>query len=123
MLIQGAIATAFVIASLVGSTVKNAYLVLTQTTIILFFIPYIYLFAAYLRLRRERTATSALIGFVGLAAVVFSIVLGFVAPADEAYPWLYRAKVVGGVIGFMLLGVVLARRGVRHHTAARSAAP
>src|SRR5881392_881494 len=123
LLIQGAIATAFVIASLVGSTVKNAYLALTQTTIILFFIPYIYLFAAYLRLRRERTATSALIGFVGLAAVVFSIVLGFVAPADEASPWLYRAKVVGGVIGFMLLGVVLARRGVRHHTAARSAAP
>ena len=123
LLIQGGIATAFVIASLVGSTVKNAYLALTQTTIILFFIPYIYLFAAYLRLRRERTATSALIGFVGLAAVVFSIVLGFVAPADEASPWLYRAKVVGGVIGFMLLGVVLARRGVRHHTAARSAAP
>ena len=123
LLIQGAIATAFVIASLVGSTVKNAYLALTQTTIILFFIPYIYLFAAYLRLRRERTATSALIGFVGLAAVVFSIVLGFVAPADEASPWLYRAKVVGGVIGFMLLGVVLARRGVRHTTAAPSAAP
>src|SRR5205823_3069794 len=56
LLIQGGIATAFVIASLVGSTVKNAYLVLTQTTIVLFFIPYIYLFAAYLRLRRERTA-------------------------------------------------------------------
>jgi len=123
LLIQGAIATAFVIASLVGSTVKNAYLVLTQTTIVLFFIPYIYLFAAYLRLRRERTATSALVGFVGLAAVVLSIVLGFVAPADEADPWLYRAKVVGGVIGFMLLGVVLARRGVRHTTAAPSAAP
>ena len=64
-----------------------------------------------------------LIGFVGLAAVVFSIVLGFVAPADEASPWLYRAKVVGGVIGFMLLGVVLAKRGVRHTTAAPSAAP
>src|SRR5438094_206828 len=102
LLIQGGIATAFVIASLVGSTVKNAYLVLTQTTIVLFFIPYIYLFAAYLRLRRERTATSALIGSVGLTAVVVSIVLGFVAPADEASPWLYRAKVVGGVIGFIL---------------------
>jgi amino acid transporter len=123
LLVQGGIATAFVIASLVGSTVKNAYLVLTQTTIVLFFIPYIYLFAAYLRLRRERTATSALIGGVGLAAVVVSIVLGFVAPADEASPWLYRAKVVGGVIGFMLLGVVLAKRGVRHTTAAPSAAP
>lgn len=122
LLVQGAIATVFVIASLVGSTVKNAYLVLTQTTIILFFIPYIYLFAAYLRLRRERTASGAVIGWVGLAAVAFSIVLGFVPPSDEAHPWRYEAKVVGGVIGFMLLGVVLARRGVRHHTAAPSAA-
>jgi hypothetical protein len=41
-------------------------------------------------------------------------VLGFVPPADEAHPWLYEAKVVGGVIGFMGLGVLLSGRGVRH---------
>ncbi len=112
LLIQGVIATAFVVASLVGSTVQNAYLVLTQTTVILFFIPYIYLFAAYVRLRRRRTVGTAGVGLVGLAAVVFSIVLGFVPPADEAHPLLYEAKVVGGVIGFMALGVLLARRGL-----------
>src|SRR6266699_3871892 len=117
LLVQGAIATVFVIASLVGTTVKNAYLVLTQTTLILFFIPYLYLFLAYLRLRRQRTVTTALAGLVGSAAVLFSIVLGFVTPADEASPWLYRGKVIGGVVGFMLLGVVLAGRRVRHDTA------
>jgi amino acid transporter len=117
LLVQGAIATVFVIASLVGTTVKNAYLVLTQTTLILFFIPYLYLFLAYLRLRRERTVATALAGLVGSAAVLFSIVLGFVPPADEARPWLYEAKVAGGVIGFMLLGVLLAGRRVRHDTA------
>jgi len=122
LLVQGAIATLFVIASLVGSSVKSAYLVLTQTTLILYFIPYLYLFATYLRLRRERTPGTALLGLVGLAAVLLSIVLGFVPPADEAHPWLYEGKVVGGVIGFMLLGVVLAKRGVRNHTAAASAA-
>jgi amino acid transporter len=119
LLTQGVIATVFVVASLLGTTVKNAYLVLTQTTLILFFIPYLYLFLAYLRLRRQRTAPTALVGVVGFAAVLFSIALGFVAPADEPYPWLYRAKVVGGVIGFMALGVWLAGRGsVRHDTAA-----
>ena len=122
LLVQGAIATLFVIASLVGSSVKSAYLVLTQTTLILYFIPYLYLFATYLRLRRERTPGTALVGLVGLAAVLLSIVLGFVPPADEVHPWLYEGKVVGGVIGFMLLGVVLARRGVSHHTVAQSAA-
>jgi glutamate:GABA antiporter len=117
LLVQGALATLFVVASLIGSTVKNAYLVLTQTTLVLFFIPYLYLFAAYLRLRRTRTAVTALSGVVGLAAVAFSIVLGFVPPGDEAHPWRYEAKVVGGVIGFMGIGLLLARRGVRGHTA------
>ena len=113
ILVQGVIATVFLVASLVGATVQNAYLVLTQTTLILFFIPYLYLFAAYLRLHRRRTAGTALVGVAGLAAVAFSIVLGFVPPADEARPLLYETKVVGGVIGFMALGVLLARRGAR----------
>src|SRR5207244_1412283 len=117
ILIQGAIATLFIVASLVGATVKNAYLVLTQTTLILFFLPYLYLFAAYLRLRRDRRIRTGLTGVVGLAAVAFSIVLGFVPPADEPHPWLYEAKVVGGVVGFMGLGLLLARRGVRGRTA------
>ncbi|PYP57776.1 MAG: hypothetical protein DMD44_09130 [Gemmatimonadetes bacterium] len=122
LLMQGAIATVFVIASLVGSSVRSAYLVLTQTTLVLFFIPYLYLFATYLRLRRDRTLGTGVVGVVGLAAVLLSIVLGFVPPADEAHALLYEGKVVGGVIGFMLLGVVLARRGVRRRTAAHSAA-
>lgn len=118
---QGGLATLFVLASLVGTTVKNAYLELTQTTLILFFIPYLYLFAAYLRLRRQRSLATAWAGTAGLVAVAGSIVLGFVPPADEAHPWLYEAKVVGGVIGFMALGLLLARRGVSARTAAPAA--
>jgi glutamate:GABA antiporter len=118
LLLQGALATLFVVASLVGTTVKNAYLELTQTTLILFFIPYLYLFAAYLRLRRQRSLATTLVGVVGLAAVAGSIVLGFVPPADEIHPWWYEAKVAGGVIGFMGLGLLLARRGVSPRTAA-----
>jgi amino acid transporter len=123
LLTQGVVATIFVMASLAGTTVKNAYLVLTQTTLILFFIPYLYLFAAYLRLRRVRTVVTALVGALGFAAVLFSIMLGFVAPADETDPLLYEAKVVGGVIGFMVLGVLLARRGVRRGTATPASEP
>jgi amino acid transporter len=116
LLVQGGLATVFVVASLLGSTVKHAYLVLTQTTLVLFFIPYLYIFAAYLRLRRDRTAGTALVGLAGLAAVAFSIVLGFVPPADEPHPALHEAKVVGGVIGFMGLGVLLAMKSVRERT-------
>jgi len=64
-----------------------------------------------------RDSRTALVGLVGFIAVLFSIVLGFVPPADEPTPWIYEAKVVGGVIGFMALGVILAGRGVRRRTA------
>lgn len=117
LLLQGGLATVFILAGLADSTVKSAYLLLTQTTLILFFIPYLYIFAAYLRLRRGRTPGSALTGLVGFAAVAFSIVLGFVPPADEARPLLYELKVVGGVVAFMGLGVWLSRpRGPSVHS-------
>ena len=113
LLLMAGLATLFIFASLANSTVKSAYLLLTQTTLILFFIPYLYIFAAYLRLRRGRTLGSALTGLLGFAAVLFSIGLGFVAPADEAHPVLYRLKVVGGVVVFMGIGFLLSRRGDR----------
>ena len=116
LIAQGVLATVFVVASLFGTTVKNAYLVLTQTTLILFFIPFLYMFAAYLRLRRERSLRTAAVGWSGIASVAFAIVLGFVPPAGED-ALLYEAKVVGGVVVFMGLGWWLAARGVRQRRA------
>ncbi|MGH7538228.1 MAG: APC family permease [Gemmatimonadales bacterium] len=113
LLLMGVLATVFIVAGLAGSTVKSAYLLLTQATLILFFIPYLYVFAAYLRLRRARTPSTALAGCAGFVAVAFSIVLGFVPPADEAHPLLYELKVVGGVAAFMGFGLWLAQRGWR----------
>jgi amino acid transporter len=117
LLLMGVLATVFIVAGLAGSTVKSAYLLLTQATLILFFIPYLYIFAAYLRLRRVRSLRTAVIGLAGLAAVAFSIVLGFVPPADEPDPLWYRVKVVGGVMAFMAVGFWLARRNVSGGTA------
>jgi amino acid transporter len=118
LLVQAGVATVFVLAGLVGSTVRDAYVALTDTTIVLYFIPYLYLFASYLRLRRARTWRTAVTGWVGLAAVALSIGLALVPPGVAA-PWLFRAKVLGGVALFMGVGWWLAGRGrgVRHRTA------
>ena len=123
LLLMGVLASVFILASLANSTVKSAYLLLTQTTLILFFIPYLYIFAAYLQLRRRRTAGTLLTGLLGLASVAFSIVLGFVVPGDEAHPGVYRLKVVGGVVVFMGIGFWLSRRSVRGPTATPASAP
>jgi amino acid transporter len=111
LLVQGGIAAVFVIASLVGTTVKTAYLVLTQATVVLFFIPYLFMFAAYLKLRRRRTPGTTLAGWSGIVSVAFAIFLAFVPPAGEN-AWLYEAKVGGGVAAFMLIGWWLAARRV-----------
>jgi len=56
-------------------------------------------------------------GWVGLGAVILSIGVSLRPPEVEK-PWVFEAKVLGGVIGFMLLGWVLAYLGsVRKPTA------
>jgi amino acid transporter len=89
--------------------VRDAYVALTSTTIILFFVPYLYIFAAYLRLRRERTVRAAVVGWVGLAAVVLSIALSLVPPA-VGHPWVFEAKVLGGTVVFLGIGLALSRK-------------
>jgi amino acid transporter len=110
LLVQGGVATLFVAAGLIGSTVGDAYLTLVDTTIVLFFIPYLYMFAAYLRLRRRRTLWGAVTGWMGLGAVVLSIALSFIPGSDIQNPVAFEAKVIGGVVGFMGIGLWLARR-------------
>ena len=122
LLVQGGIATLFILAGLVGSTVRDAYLALVDMTIVLFFIPYLYMFAAYLRLERRRTPLTRAAGWAGLGAVVLSIALAFVPAADVVNRAAFETKVVAGVIGFLGLGVWLARRGVRKRTASPASA-
>jgi amino acid transporter len=117
LFVQGGLASILIVAGLSGASVRDAYVILTSTTIILFFIPYLYIFASYLRLRRDRSVVSALSGWVGLGAVLLSIGVSLVPPAVER-PWGFELKVVGGVIGFMAVGWFLARRSVREPTAA-----
>jgi amino acid transporter len=112
LLTQGGVASLLVVMGLLGATVRDAYVALTDTTIILYFIPYLYLFACYLRLRRQRTWRTAVVGWSGFAAVALSIALALV-PAGVADPWVFRAKVVAGVAVFMGIGWWLAVRGVR----------
>ena len=121
LLLQGGLASVFIVAGLSGSTVRDAYVILTTTTIILFFIPYVYIFLAYLKLRRDRSLMGTLSGWVGLGAVLLSIGVAL-WPPDMADKTAFWVKVVGGVIGFMALGLLLwalaHRAAVREPTAA-----
>ncbi len=128
LLVQGVGATVFIVIGSLGATVEEAYLVLVDTTIIVYFIPYLYLFLALPVLRRRATQVDNEgfsipwgrfgLGYVAIAGFVttaVSIVLATLPTEDVASPTLFVLKVVGGAVGLMAVGpifyFVAARRG------------
>jgi len=112
LLVQGGLATVFVVAGLVGASVRDAYVTLTSATIVLSFVPYLYVFASYLKLHRRPSWLTVTAGWLGLGAVVLSIVLSFVPPGVGS-PVTFELKVGGGVAILLGIGVALAARGGR----------
>ena len=115
LFVQGIGATAFLLFSVLGSTVEEAYLILVDTTIIVYFIPYLYLFLA-VPVLRKRTAHSDTefripLGGLGLGFVVFA---GFgttalamilaTLPGEDGGSGFF-VKVIGGAAGLMFVGL------------------
>lgn len=117
ILVQAALATVFLLVSLLGkgTTVEKAYLIILDTQLLIYFIPYVYLFISFLLHRRtEAPAGTArvpggpigatMVGLSGLFVTLFAMGVAMVPPADETSPMLFELKVVGGALGFILLG-------------------
>jgi amino acid transporter len=120
LLVQAALTTLVLLAGLSGATVREAYVVLLDMTLILTFIPLLYVFAALPVMRfRERAADkgnesgiwrapggvwgSCVFGGIGFATTLLAIVTSMVPPADSVSPGLFLLKVVGGCV--LLIGV------------------
>jgi glutamate:GABA antiporter len=124
ILTQAVLASLFLLVSVAGrgTTVERAYLVILDTMLLVYFIPYIYLFLCYLTDRLRGTESraplstrvkAAAIGLAGLSLTVFAMVIATVPPAGTEEPWLFRLKVIGGASAFVLLGGALYLRGRR----------
>jgi amino acid transporter len=119
LLVQAGLAGIFILASAAGSTVKEAYLVLVEATLITYFIPYLYMFASAIRLRREIAATpggipvpggaagSWISNGVGLATTLLAIGLALVPPSGTANKLAFFSKVFVESFGFVGVGYVL----------------
>ena len=118
ILVQAALATVFLGISQLGkgSTVEQAYLVLLDTQLLVYFIPYIYLFLCLLRQARGASAEgqlpggrlgARLAGVAGLAITVFAMVVAAIPPADAPSRFAFGAKVIGGAAAFVILGGVI----------------
>ena len=121
ILTQASLATVFLLLSVLGrgTRVETVYLILLDTQLLIYFIPFLYLFAAQIVLRRRATGfagSAAVIGGCGGAVTLFAMVIATIPPTGTERPLLFFAKVLGGAAAFVALGGVLywnaARRGM-----------
>jgi glutamate:GABA antiporter len=118
MLVQAVIAAVFALLGQAGTSVRGAYEVLVSMGIITYFIPYLFMFAAMVRLQREPAGPDVIrvpggapvarvLGALGFLVSAASIVLASIPAADEADKTLAVVKVVGSSIALVLIGVAI----------------
>jgi amino acid transporter len=115
LIIQGVAATVLFLVSVFMSlgggqtTVQESYDIMVNLTILLYFVPYLYLFAAWIRLRRAESQPSdadvvtmlrgltgvRLIAGCGFLATLIAIGLVFVPPPDTENVLNYEANLAG----------------------------
>jgi hypothetical protein len=73
-----------------GESVRGAYQLLVDMTVITYFIPFLYMFAASWRLFRTTSALS------GLGVTILALVLSLAPPPEAASPLSFELKILGG---------------------------
>ncbi len=115
---QGVIVTLLMMAAVTESTIEEAYILLLDMTIILYFIPFLYMFAALPVLRRKAAGSDGnvrhvpfgafgpwLFGGLGFAATALSVGLAMLPPEGTSNPGLFVAKIAGGCLLFIGAGL------------------
>ena len=125
ILIQAVLSALVLLLSQINETTRGAYQVVIDITIILYFIPFLYMFAAAIKLSsRPDRATNPHAVLVpggkagvwiasGLASAVtlLSIVVSVFPPGDSSNRLLFVIKVVGTTVAAVAVGLVLYYRG------------
>jgi glutamate:GABA antiporter len=127
ILVQAILSAAVLLLSQINETTRGAYQSLIDITVIIYFIPFLYMFAAAMKLatRPDRAANKQAVlipgGRIGVyltaglaAAVTFaSIVFSIIPPGDSSNKLLFEIKVIGSSIAAIAIGLLLYYRGAR----------
>ena len=89
--------------------------ILLDTQLLIYFIPYCYLFISFLKQSagRERAVRHWLVGAAGCGVTLFAMTVASIPPEDTPDKGAFLLKVVGGAAAFVGLGVALYQRGRR----------
>jgi amino acid transporter len=124
LLTQFVLGALFIFLGQAGTSVKGAYDVLVSMGVIVYFIPYLYLFAAMIKLQRDPagpevirvpggSAVAKLVATIGFVTTTLTIVLSLIPQPDEPNKPLALVKIIGGTGALVLVGVWLYLSGKR----------
>jgi amino acid transporter len=121
ILVQAGVSGAILLLSQINQSTRSAYQILIDAAIILYFIPFLYMFAAVIRLayrsNRAENQHAVLIpggfpgvwlfGSLGFLVVLVGIVVSLIPPGESTNKLLFEAELVAGTAGSILLGLFL----------------
>lgn len=127
ILIQAGISAAILVLSQVSSTVIGAYQFLVSMSVILYFIPFLYMYAAAIKLayRADRDAGGQAVlvpggkpgiwitGLLAFLITLGSMVLAAIPPGGEN-KIIFEGKLFFSTVGFVGIGLLLYWRGARN---------
>jgi len=124
LLVQAAFAFAFVFIGQAGTTVRGAYDALVSMSVITYFIPFLFMFAAMAKLQHEPAApgvirvpggapVARLLAGLGFVVTVAAIVLACVPADEDPNKTLAVIKIVGGSAVLVAVGAVIYFLGKR----------
>jgi amino acid transporter len=124
LLTQFFLGVVFIFLGQAGTSVKGAYDVLVSMGVITYFIPYLYLFAAMIKLQREPAGPEVirvpggkhiakLVATVGFLTTAMTIALSLIPQSDEPNKPLALFKVIGGTGALVLIGAWIYWAGKR----------
>jgi amino acid transporter len=120
LLTQAAFGIVFVVLGQAGTSVKGAYDVLVSMSVITYFIPFLYLFAAMFKLQHEPAGpdvirvpggkpVALMMASLGFCTTLLTIALSLIPAADEPNKVLAFVKIVGSTGIVLIIGVLLYR--------------
>jgi len=121
ILVQAGVSGAILLISQINQSTRSAYQILIDAAIILYFIPFLYMFAAVIKLSRRKDrrenehavlvpggrAGVWISGGLGFLVVLVGIFVSLVPPGDASSKLLFELELVIGTAGSVLLGLFL----------------
>lgn len=127
ILVQAGISLALLLLSNINETTSGAYQILVDAATILYFIPFLYMYAAAIKLagRKDRGANEHAVlipggkigvwiaGGFGFLITLGGIALSFVPPGESENKVVFSLKLISGTVIAVGLGLMLYYRGAR----------